>query len=83
MKYKISVEFPRFFIFFFSLFDGVLLDALLADETDVSHVPEVLVEVEGVPDHKLVRDLEGNVVRGVTVTLSDQNKIKCSFKTVN
>ena len=36
---------------------------------DVSHVSEVLVEVQGVADHELVRDLKGNVVRGITVTL--------------
>ena len=40
---------------------------------DVSHVPEVFVEVEGVPDHELVRDLEGNVVRGISVTLGKKN----------
>ncbi len=52
-----------------SLLYGVLLDALLADEADVRHVSEVLVEVEGVTDHELVRDFEGDVVRGVAVAL--------------
>ena len=33
------------------------------------HVPEVLVEVEGVADHELVGDLEGHVVRCVAVAL--------------
>lgn len=54
---------------------GVLVNALLADETDVRHVPEVLVEVEGVADHELVGDLEGHVVRCVAVALGVTIKI--------
>ena len=65
---RISYKF--FLPFFSSLFDRVLFDPLFADETDVSHVPEVLVEVEGVPDYELVRDLKRDVVRSVPIALS-------------
>ena len=51
------------------LLDFEFFDSGLTDGADVSHVPEVLVEVEGVADHELVRDLERDVVRGVAVTL--------------
>jgi hypothetical protein len=42
---------------------------VLTDGADVSHVPEVLVEVEVVADHELVRNLERDVVRSIAVTL--------------
>ena len=32
------------------------------------NIPEVLVIVQGVSDHKLVRDFEPNIVRGVPTT---------------
>ena len=35
----------------------------------MGHVPEVLVVVEGVADHELVRDLEGDIVRRITIAL--------------
>jgi hypothetical protein len=35
----------------------------------VRHVAEVLVEVQRIPDHELVRDLEGHVVGRVAVAL--------------
>ena len=37
----------------------------------VSHVPEIFVEVQGVPNDELVRDLEGNIVGGISVTLDE------------
>ncbi len=43
------------------------------------HVPEVLVEVEGVADHELVRDLEGHIVRSITVTLEQQKHVACTI----
>jgi hypothetical protein len=52
-----------------SLRDFEFVDAVLTDGADVSHVPEVLVEVEVVADHELVRNLERDVVRSIAVTL--------------
>ena len=52
-----------------SFFDFELFNALLADGADVRHVTEVLVVVEGVADHELVRDLKGHVMRCVAITL--------------
>ena len=60
-----------------SLLDSVLVDAFLADEADVGHVAEVLVEVESVSDHELVRDLEGDVVRCVAIALESSVDTIC------
>ncbi len=43
------------------------------------HVPEVLVEVEGVPDHELVRVFEGHIVRSIAVTLEQQRPVACTI----
>ena len=52
-----------------SLRDFEFVDAVLTDGAYVGHVPEVLVEVEVVADHELVRNLERYVVRSIAVTL--------------
>ncbi len=61
--------FPR------SLRDFKFVDSVLTDGADVSHVPEVLVEVEVVANHELVRYLERDVVRSVAVTLRGKRSI--------
>ena len=68
---------------FSSLLLGLeLLDSLLADGADVGHVTEVFVEVQGVPDHKLVGDLEGDVVWGVAVALKKKYILLCLSRLV-
>jgi hypothetical protein len=42
----------------------------------VRHVAEVLVEVERVADHELVRDLEGHVVGRVSIALHRMEKLR-------
>src|SRR5207247_9502930 len=39
-------------------------DQLLAENGDVGKVPVALVEVEAIPDHEAVRDLEADVAHG-------------------
>jgi hypothetical protein len=56
-------------MFTHSLRNFEFVDSVLIDGADVSHVPEVLVEVEVVADHELVRYLERDVVRSIAVTL--------------
>jgi hypothetical protein len=49
---------------------------------DVGHVPEVFIEIQIIPNHKLVGNLKSNVVRSITITLykkyktSELNKYK-------
>ena len=46
---------------------AVLLDPIIVDEAEVHEIPVVLVVVEGVPHHELVRYLEAHVVGDVAV----------------
>ena len=52
-----------------SIHDFELFDAFIADGADVPHVPEVLVVVKSIADPKLVRDLQGNIVRCIAIAL--------------